>query len=180
MNKTGAEHLVDVLAELGTEVAFGLPGVHNLPIWEAVAGSGIRMIGVRHEQTAGYAADGYARATGKLGVAVVTTRRWSNDGRGWPDVALAANVLATRDLLRLAEQHAVECVIYPSSDKSVLPRSVYGASKRLAELVVSAFADAHLLIGYTCRRRPTLGRASRSAGSCRIRRAEAPISSPAR
>jgi acetolactate synthase-1/2/3 large subunit len=55
------------------EVVFGLPGVHNLPIWETIAHSNIRLIGVRHEQTAGYAADGYARATGKLGVAVVTT-----------------------------------------------------------------------------------------------------------
>jgi acetolactate synthase-1/2/3 large subunit len=72
-NRTGAQHLVDALTSLDVEVVFGLPGVHNLPIWEAVAHSGIRLIGVRHEQTAGYAADGYARATGKLGVAVVTT-----------------------------------------------------------------------------------------------------------
>ena len=72
-NPTGAQHLVDTLAALGVEVVFGLPGVHNLPIWEALAHTGIRVIGVRHEQTAGYAADGYARTTGKLGVAIVTT-----------------------------------------------------------------------------------------------------------
>ncbi|GGU35158.1 thiamine pyrophosphate-binding protein [Lentzea flava] len=70
----GAESLLEVLAAHEVEVVFGLPGVHNLAIWEALEKhKGIRMIGVRHEQTAVYAADGYARATGKLGVAVVTT-----------------------------------------------------------------------------------------------------------
>ena len=70
---TGAQELADALVELGTEVVFGLPGVHNLPLWEALAATDIKLIGVRHEQTAGYAADGYARATGRLGVALVTT-----------------------------------------------------------------------------------------------------------
>src|SRR5688500_16974003 len=70
----GAESLLEVLAAHDVEVVFGLPGVHNLAIWEALEKhKSIRMIGVRHEQTAVYAADGYARATGKLGVAVVTT-----------------------------------------------------------------------------------------------------------
>ena len=45
----------------GVEVCFGLPGVHNLPLWEALRESGIRLVGVRHEQAAAYAADGYAR-----------------------------------------------------------------------------------------------------------------------
>ncbi|NUT99640.1 MAG: thiamine pyrophosphate-binding protein [Saccharothrix sp.] len=70
---SGARRLVEVLGAHGVEVVFGLPGVHNLPIWEALRESSIRLVGVRHEQTAVYAADGYARATGRLGVAVVTT-----------------------------------------------------------------------------------------------------------
>lgn len=70
---TGAESLVAELERLGIRVAFGLPGVHNLPIWTALADSPIRMVGVRHEQTAVYAADGYARTTGELGVAIATT-----------------------------------------------------------------------------------------------------------
>jgi thiamine pyrophosphate-dependent acetolactate synthase large subunit-like protein len=69
----GAERVVQALEALGVQIVFGLPGVHNLAIWRALAGSSIRLIGVRHEQTAGYAADGYARATGRLGVALVTT-----------------------------------------------------------------------------------------------------------
>jgi thiamine pyrophosphate-dependent acetolactate synthase large subunit-like protein len=64
---------VAALEDAGVEIAFGLPGVHNLPLWRELNGSPIRLVGVRHEQTAGYAADGYARATGRLGVALTTT-----------------------------------------------------------------------------------------------------------
>ncbi|HET6550570.1 MAG TPA: thiamine pyrophosphate-binding protein, partial [Solirubrobacter sp.] len=70
---TGAHIIVGELERAGVEVCFGLPGVHNLALWEALRESPIRLVGVRHEQAAAYAADGYARATGKLGVAVVTT-----------------------------------------------------------------------------------------------------------
>lgn len=70
---TGGEALVRALEALGVEVAFGLPGVHNLAAWKGFPGSSVRLVGVRHEQTAGYAADGYARATGRLGVAITTT-----------------------------------------------------------------------------------------------------------
>src|SRR2546423_1653684 len=70
---TGAQLVVQALEEQGVEVAFGRPGVHNLALWRAVGESGIRLVGVRHEQTAAYAADGYARASGRLGVALTTT-----------------------------------------------------------------------------------------------------------
>src|SRR3982751_559441 len=70
---TGAEVIVAALEDAGVPVVFGLPGVHNLALWEALRESPIRLIGVRHEQTAAYAADGYARATGKVGVALTTT-----------------------------------------------------------------------------------------------------------
>jgi len=70
---TGGELLVLGLESRGVEVAFGLPGVHNLPAWRAFADSPIRLVGVRHEQTAAYAADGYARASGRVGVALTTT-----------------------------------------------------------------------------------------------------------
>src|SRR4249920_69256 len=70
---TGARRLVEMLEQLDLKLAFGLPGVHNLSIWKALSESEIRLVGVRHEQAAVYAADGYARATGRLGVALVTT-----------------------------------------------------------------------------------------------------------
>jgi acetolactate synthase-1/2/3 large subunit len=70
---TGAQIIVSELEQAGVSVCFGLPGVHNLALWAALRESSIRLIGVRHEQAAAYAADGYARATGRLGVALTTT-----------------------------------------------------------------------------------------------------------
>src|SRR3982751_205331 len=70
---TGAQIIVQALEQAGVEVVFGLPGVHNLAAWEALRESSIRLVGVRHEQAAAYAADGYARVTGRLGVALTTT-----------------------------------------------------------------------------------------------------------
>ena len=70
---TGAQVIVSELEQAGVEVCFGLPGVHNLALWEALRSSSIRLVGVRHEQAAAYAADGFARATGRLGVALTTT-----------------------------------------------------------------------------------------------------------
>ncbi len=69
----GADLLVGALADAGVEVVFGLPGVHNLALWRSLARSPIRLVTVRHEQAAAYAADGYARATGRCGVALTTT-----------------------------------------------------------------------------------------------------------
>src|SRR5689334_4158383 len=70
---SGAERILTLLQDAGVELVFGLPGVHNLALWEALRESPIRLVGVRHEQAAAYAADGYARATGRLGVALTTT-----------------------------------------------------------------------------------------------------------
>src|SRR5919206_655563 len=70
---SGAQVIVELLEAEGVEVCFGLPGVHNLALWEALRESSIGLIGVRHEQAAAYAADGYARAGGTLGVALTTT-----------------------------------------------------------------------------------------------------------
>jgi len=72
--RTGGEVVVEVLAGAGVEVVFGIPSVHNLPIYDAIRRDGrIRAIGVRHEQGAAGAADGYARTTGRLGVCLTST-----------------------------------------------------------------------------------------------------------
>ncbi len=63
--------MLQLLESHGVSHLFGLPGVHNLPFWDGDGGP--RIIGVRHEQAAGYAADGLARTTGRLGVALTTT-----------------------------------------------------------------------------------------------------------
>ncbi|HHY38175.1 MAG TPA: biosynthetic-type acetolactate synthase large subunit [Clostridia bacterium] len=73
MKKKGAEILVDCLEDEGVEVIFGYPGGAVLGIYDALANSSIRHILVRHEQAAAHAADGYARATGKVGVCLATS-----------------------------------------------------------------------------------------------------------
>src|SRR5215211_3551404 len=69
---TGGEVVVRSLAAHGVEVVFGIPGTHNLELYAQLARHGIRHVSPRHEQGAGYAADGYARASGRVGVAVTT------------------------------------------------------------------------------------------------------------
>ncbi|MBI4216286.1 MAG: thiamine pyrophosphate-binding protein [Chloroflexi bacterium] len=71
---SGGQVVVKALEREGVRVVFGLPGVHNLPIVDALGQQEtIRYVGVRHEQAAAYMADGYARASGRVGVCVTTT-----------------------------------------------------------------------------------------------------------
>ena len=71
---TGGEAVYEALRAIGVEHVFGIPSVHNIPIYDIIhQRGGITAVGVRHEQGALHAADGYARATGKLGVTLVST-----------------------------------------------------------------------------------------------------------
>jgi len=65
--------VAQTLEALGTQVAFGVPGVHALAIWEGLRSTPIRAIGARTELCAGFAADGYARSSGRPGVVVLST-----------------------------------------------------------------------------------------------------------
>jgi len=69
----GADVLVQMLADAGVEVVFGLPGGAISPVHDALLDSNIRVITTRHEAGAMFAAAGYARSTGKLGVVAVTS-----------------------------------------------------------------------------------------------------------
>lgn len=72
--KSGADILIEALTDLGVEVIFGYPGGAVLPIYDAIFKQDrIKHILVRHEQAATHAAEGYARATGKPGVVLVTS-----------------------------------------------------------------------------------------------------------
>src|SRR4051812_36417506 len=68
-----ADALIAALVADGVEVAFGLPGGASLPIHDALHDSALRHVLVRHEAAAGHAAEGYARATGRVGVAFATS-----------------------------------------------------------------------------------------------------------
>ncbi|MGH9291811.1 MAG: 5-guanidino-2-oxopentanoate decarboxylase [Acidimicrobiales bacterium] len=70
---TGGQVVVESLVANGVDLVFGIPGTHSLPIYRHLGSSGIRHVTPRHEQGAGYAADGYARSSGRPGVCLVTT-----------------------------------------------------------------------------------------------------------
>lgn len=67
------EALIAGLRARGVDVVFGIPGVHTVELYRGLAGSGIRHVTARHEQGAAFMADGYARVSGKPGVALVIT-----------------------------------------------------------------------------------------------------------
>lgn len=71
--KTGAEILWECLVREGVEVVFGLPGGAIMPVYDAMLYYPVHHVLVRHEQGAAHMADGYARASGKIGVAMSTS-----------------------------------------------------------------------------------------------------------
>lgn len=70
---SGGEAVAAALANLGVTHVFGIVSVHNLPTYDAIGRRGITIVRCRHEQAATHAADGYARATGRLGVVLAST-----------------------------------------------------------------------------------------------------------
>jgi acetolactate synthase-1/2/3 large subunit len=83
MRLSGGHAVVEQLEREGVETAFGIPGVHNLELYDALVDSRIDHVTARHEQGVGFMADGYARTTGNVGVAFVIT------GPGLTNVATA-------------------------------------------------------------------------------------------
>lgn len=73
MKKTGAQIVWEVLTQEGVEVVFGYPGGAILPTYDAMLDYPVRHVLVRHEQGAAHMADGFARASGKVGVAMATS-----------------------------------------------------------------------------------------------------------
>jgi acetolactate synthase-1/2/3 large subunit len=69
----GAEIVLQCVRAEGVDLVFGYPGGAIMPLYDALDGSGIRHVLTRHEQGAAFAAEGYARVTGKVGVAIATS-----------------------------------------------------------------------------------------------------------
>lgn len=71
--RTTGTAMVEALVANGVDLVFGIPGTHNLELYRGINRSPIRHVVTRHEQGATYAADGYARATGRVGVVITTS-----------------------------------------------------------------------------------------------------------
>jgi len=71
--RTGAQLLIDSLIDVGVETLFGIPGGVVIPIFDVLYDSKLKAVLMRHEQAAAHAADGYARASGRLGCCLATS-----------------------------------------------------------------------------------------------------------
>lgn len=149
---TGAHAIAATLRLAGVDLAFGLPGVHNMGLWPHLGQAGIRVVGSRHEQGTVYAADGYARATGRLGLALTTTGPGAANavgavGEAWaskvPVVLLSTDIPS--DLRRPGVYRGVvhECVDQPALFAPVTKRTfVSGHPDDVADLVAEAVEAA--------------------------------------
>ncbi len=131
---TGAQALVASLVAEGVEVVFGLPGVHAMPIYDALFGhQQIRHIGVRHEQAAALMADGYARSTGRVGVCLTTT----GPGAANTVAALAEAYSSSSPVLEVSTQISSSLldrgkgVLHDTKDQLGMFRAVTGWNKRV-------------------------------------------------
>ncbi len=133
---TGAQAVVRALEELGVEVAFGLPGVHNLELWRELDRSAIRLVGVRHEQTTAYAADGYARVGGRLGVALTTTGPGAANTLGAVGEAWASRspilVIATDVPTAMRRAHVWRSSLHEASDQGAMFAPVIKHAEKVA------------------------------------------------
>lgn len=127
-SSTGASAVAMAIADSGAEVVFALPGVQNLALWPALDSMGIRIVGVRHEQAAAYAADGLARVTGRCGIAITTTGPGAANavaatGEAWAS-GVPIVVIATDIDSRLRRQGEYRGVLHECVDQASLFRAV--------------------------------------------------------
>jgi len=80
---TCGEVLVEILQNYGIDTIFGIPGVHTVELYRGLENTNIRHVTPRHEQGAGFMADGYTRATGKIAACFIIT------GPGMTNIATA-------------------------------------------------------------------------------------------
>lgn len=105
VERSCGEQIPFLLAGYGVDTVFGMPGVHSLEFYRTLEDAGIRHIGVRHEQGAGFMADGYARAGRRPGVAMIisgpgVTNAATAIGQAYSDsipVLMLTAAISTRD-----------------------------------------------------------------------------------
>jgi len=147
-NQVGGHAIIGLLETYGVDTVFGIPGVHTLELYRGIADRQMRHVGVRHEQGAGFIADGYARASGKPGVCCLITgpglmNAATPIGEAYSDsvpVLVLCSVNARPDLGkgrgRLHEISDQRAAIAPLT---AFTRTVMDA-KEMAEAVADAFA----------------------------------------
>lgn len=140
----GAQVLVECLKRNGVEVIFGYPGGSVLEIYDALPASGIRHIMTRHEQAAAHAADGYARATGRVGVCLATSGPGATNlvtglvtacMDSSPVVALTGQVVGSKLGTDAFQEADITGITLPATKHSYLVKD----SRELARILCEAF-----------------------------------------
>jgi acetolactate synthase I/II/III large subunit len=125
---TVAQQLLAAVERVGASTVFGLPGVHNLAFWTGDSSSRApKIMKVRHEQTAVYAADGWARSTGKLGVALVTTGPGAaNCAAAFGEAAMARSpvLLVASEVSNRVRAAGLARALHESPDQAAMFRSL--------------------------------------------------------
>jgi thiamine pyrophosphate-dependent acetolactate synthase large subunit-like protein len=150
-----ARRILEAFTAAGVQTVFGLPGVHNLSFWRETGPGLPRIVGVRHEQTAVYAADGLARATGGLGVALTTTGPGAANAAGAFGEAAASGtplvLVASEVSTKLARPGVSRGILHESRDQAGIfeplakavfrPRTPQDATAAVAEAIRTAMTS---------------------------------------
>jgi thiamine pyrophosphate-dependent acetolactate synthase large subunit-like protein len=141
--------ILELLGRQGITRAFGIPGVHNLPFWDCDSAWAPRIVGVRHEQAAGYAADALYRATGVPSAALLTS------GPGTANVLAAFGeayisgspvlVLASEVSQALRSPAGPRGILHEMADQGAM-FSAFGATARSARTRQEAIASTVLAL----------------------------------
>lgn len=158
-NQIGGHAAISILETYGVDTVFGIPGVHTLDLYRGIADRKMRHIGVRHEQGAGFMADGYARASGKPGVCCLITgpgllNAATPIGQAYSDsvpVLVLCSVNAAKDLGKGRGR------LHEISDQraAIAPLTAFARTIYKAEELPKAVADAYKIFE-TARPRPVV------------------------
>lgn len=142
--RTVSAAILDLLAQAGIDTCFGIPGVHNLGLWDAQGPGHPRIIGVRHEQAAGYACDGLYRATGRVGAALLTSGPGAaNVLAAFGEATMASSpmvVIASDVSTRLRRPGAMRGILHEMRDQAAM-FAAFGAFARTSASADEAVAD---------------------------------------
>src|SRR5580765_1901724 len=145
-NRSVGEAAIQLLERYGVDTVFGIPGVHTLDFYRGLPATSIRHIAVRHEQGAGFMADGYARASGRPGVCLLITGPGVTNaataiGQAFSDsvpMLVLSSVNATDDLGKgRGRLHEIT-----SQQAAMAPLTAFSRTIARPEELASAMADA--------------------------------------
>ncbi len=143
------EAVIELLTHYGVDTVFGIPGVHNIEMYRGLARSGVRAVSPRHEQGAGFMADGWGRVTGRPGVCCVIsgpgfTNILTPIGQAFHDSQPLLVLSSTTPTGDLGRAHGP---LHDLPDQALLGRSVTAfsetvfAADEVPELIAAAWAQ---------------------------------------